>query len=93
MRKREDCKLPVSLAYAETAQNNRNRDYALAGYWLEMLAMVEQGRLEEAEAVLPELVQIDNNLNSTQSARVLLNEAIVELGDIREEYGLSRSCS
>jgi hypothetical protein len=88
-----NCKLPVSLAYAETAQGNRNRDHALAGYWLEVLAMVEQGKLNEAEAVLPELVQIDNNLDSTKSARILLDEAIVELGDIREEYGLSRSCS
>ena len=88
-----ECKLPVSLAYAQTAQGNRNRDHALAGYWLEVLAMVEQGRLTEAEAVLPELVQLDKNLNSTESARILLDEATIELGDIRKEYGLSRSCS
>ena len=88
-----ECKLPVSLAYAETAQGNRDKDHALAGYWLEVLAMVEQGKLAEAEAVLPELVQIDKNLDSTESARTLLDEATVELGDIREEYGLSRSCS
>jgi hypothetical protein len=88
-----ECKLGVSLAYAETAQGNRNKDYALAGYWLEVLTMVEQGKLAEAEAVLPDLVQIDKNLDSTESARALLDEATVELGDIREEYGMSRSCS
>lgn len=87
-----DCKLSVSLAYAGTAQGSRNGNFALAGYWLEVLAIAEQGRIDDARAVLPELVKIDAKLASTDSARVLLDEAIVELGNIRQEYGLSRSC-
>ncbi|MEH6581288.1 MAG: hypothetical protein V7754_05075 [Halioglobus sp.] len=87
-----DCKLPVSLAYAETAKGNNKANYALAGYWLEVLTITEQGRRDDALAILPQLVKKDKKLSSTDSARGLMDEAIVELGDIRQEVGLSRSC-
>ena len=88
-----DCKLPVALAYAETASGSSKPDYAIAGSWLEVLTLSEQGRHAEAQAQLPELVARDPKLKTVESASVLLGEASTELGDIREYYGLTRSCS
>ena len=88
-----DCKLPVALAYAETAQGSSNKDYALAGLWLELLTLSEQGKGDSARAQLPELVARDPQLKTTESAGVLLEEANSQVGNIREYYGLARNCS
>lgn len=87
-----DCKLTVALAYAETAQGSSKRDFALAGMWLEVLTLMEQGRASDAEAALPDLVARDRNLKSLESAVQLLDESVRELGDIREYNGMKRSC-
>jgi hypothetical protein len=88
-----DCKLPVALAYAETAKGNSKRDYALAGHWLEVLTLMEQGRPSDAEERLPDLVRADGDLETTESARQLLDATSDELGQIRVYYGLKRSCT
>jgi hypothetical protein len=87
-----NCKHTVAIAYAETAQADDNYDYALAGYWLEVLSVAEEGRIEDAEAMLPELVEKDKKLKSTQQADTLLGEVMDELADIREANGQERSC-
>ena len=87
-----DCKFPVAMAYAETAQGDSNKQYALAGHWLEVLTVAERGPISEAQAMVPELVAADPGLKSEESAAVLLGEAMDELGDIRVEYGLPRDC-
>jgi len=87
-----DCKHKVAIAYAESAQNDQQPAYSLAGYWLEVLALAEQGAESEARAKLPALMQRDSKLNSEDQAVILLDEALGELGDIRQEYGMPRNC-
>lgn len=86
------CKHTVAIAYAESAQTDKNYDYALAGYWLEVMSVVETGGVSEAEAMLPELVERDNKLSSTKQARVLVVEVMNDLEDVRENSGTSRTC-
>jgi hypothetical protein len=88
-----DCKLPVALAYAETAQGSSNKNYSLAGLWLELLTLSEQGKGDSAQARLPELVAKDPQLKTTEAAGTLLGQANKQVGDIREYYGLGRSCT
>ena len=86
------CKHSVAIAYAETAQADDNYDFALAGYWLEVLAVAEAGQIDDAKAMLPELVEKDKKLKSTQQAETLVGEVMDELADIREANGQERSC-
>ena len=87
-----DCKLPVALAYAETSQGSSNKEFALAGLWLELLTLSEQGKGDSAKAQLPELVAKDPQLKTTESAGILLEQANSQVGDIREYYGMARNC-
>ena len=86
------CKHNVAIAYAEAAQADKNYNYALAGYWLEVMNVVETGGESAAEAMLPELVERDNKLSSTKQARVLVVEVMNDLEDVRENSGTSRTC-
>ncbi|PLW69359.1 hypothetical protein [Pseudohalioglobus lutimaris] len=87
------CKHSVAVAYAEAAQTNKNYDYALSGYWLEVMSVAETDGESAAEAMLPELVERDSKLTSVGQARVLLVEVIGDLEDVREESGTDRTCS
>lgn len=87
-----DCKYSVAKAYAETAKKDSNRNYALSGYWLEVLAVAEEGRIGDAEAMLPDLVKVDRKLKTTDQARDLVGQSMDELGEIRQSYGMSSSC-
>jgi hypothetical protein len=87
------CKHTVAIAYAEAAQADDNYEYALAGYWLEVMSVAETDGEKKAEAMLPELVELDNKLSSVSQARILLVETINDLEDIREENGTSRTCT
>lgn len=86
------CKHRVAIAYAEAAQADKNYDYSLAGYWLEVMSVAETGGESAAEAMLPELVARDHKLSSTDQARVLVVEVMNDLEDVREDSGTSRTC-
>ncbi|WP_279245768.1 hypothetical protein [Candidatus Litorirhabdus singularis] len=86
------CKHTVAIAYAEAAQTDKNYDYALAGYWLEVMSVAETDGENAAVAMLPGLVERDSKLTSTTQAKVLLIEVITDLEDIREQAGTSRTC-
>ena len=86
------CKHGVAVAYAETAQKSSNKDYALAGYWLEVMAVAERDGESVATAMLPALVDHDPKLNSTDQARTLVGEVMDDLTRVRKDYGLATSC-
>jgi hypothetical protein len=88
-----DCNYTVAKAYADTAQKNSNKNYALSGYWLEVLAVAEEGRISDAEAMLPELVRVDRKVKNTEQAKELVGESMDQLGLIRESYGMNSSCN
>jgi hypothetical protein len=88
-----ECNHAVAAAYAGTAMDSNNRDYALAGYWLNLMTLAEQGDEAQVEQKLPGLVQYDQDVNDVAEGRRQLDNVLVELADIREEYGKQRSCS
>ena len=87
-----DCKMAVAMAYFETAQQSKDPNYSLAGHWLEVLGLAEQGRMDEATALVPELVQADPKLKSEAEAVALLKEVKADLAQIRKENGISIDC-
>lgn len=86
------CKYPVAVAYAESAQADIKYEFALAGYWLEVMSVAESGKAEAAEAMLSELVKRDNKLGSTKQARILLAEVLGDLRAVRIDNGMKESC-
>ena len=87
-----DCKHAVAIAYAEAAKADDNYEYALAGYWLELMSVAETQGEKMAESMLPALVERDNKLSSPGQARILVLEVINDLENVREENGTSRIC-
>jgi len=87
-----ECKHEVAIANAREAQNSRNRDFALAGLWVEALAQADRNDTAAAGAVLPDIVAGDRKLGSVDDARARMDEMLVRLAEIRREYDLPASC-
>jgi len=87
-----NCKYTVAIANADVAQESRNRDFALAGYWVEALAEADRGEMDAARAVLPEIVSRDRGIKTDADAEQRLGEALQSLADIRSEYELPTKC-
>lgn len=87
-----ECKHEIALANAREAQRSRNRDYALAGLWVEALTAADRGDSDAAVALLPTIVERDRKLNSAEAAQARLGEVVEELGVIRSQHNLPESC-
>jgi len=87
-----NCKYTVAMANADEAQQSRNRDFALAGFWVEALTEADRGEMDAARAVLPELVSRDRDLKTDADAEQRLAQALQSLSDIRSEYDLPTKC-
>jgi hypothetical protein len=88
-----DCKHDVALGYGKTAARSSDRDHALAGLWLEVLAYADDRREDEARALLPEIVEKDPEIDSVAEAEQRMREGSQALMDIRAEYDMPRVCS
>jgi hypothetical protein len=88
-----DCKHEVALGYARTAAKSDNKDYALAGLWLEVLAYGDNRQEEKARTLFPDLVAKDAKISSEAQAEETMRKALQSLMDIRAEYNLPRVCS
>jgi hypothetical protein len=88
-----ECKHEVALGYARTAAKSENRDYALAGLWLEVLAYGDNRQEEKARALFPDLVAKDAKISSEAQAEETMRKALQSLMDIRAEYNLPKVCS
>ena len=86
------CKHEVALANAKTAAKSDNKNFALAGLWLEVLTYADSREEEKARVLFPELVSRDPKLGSEAGAEEKMRKALQGLMDIREEYGLPRVC-
>ena len=78
----------VALAYARTAARDSNRDYAIAGNWLEALTYEDSHRSSEAADMIPGLVAMDPEVAHESEARQILSELETQLNEIRAEFGL-----
>ena len=87
-----DCKHEVAIAYARTATRSNNKNYALAGLWIEVLAFGDQGKSSQAEALLPDLIAKDPDIGSEPQAEQTLQKSLQQLQEIRAEYNLPRTC-
>ena len=87
-----ECKHEIALANAREAQKSRNRDFALAGLWVEALAEADRGQAEAATAMLPAIVDQDGDIKEVAGAQARLDEALTGIGEIRKRYDLPVSC-
>ncbi len=88
-----ECKHEVALANAREAQKSKNRDFALAGLWVEVLTEADRQQTDAAAALLPDIVDKDREISDTAVAQARLDEALGEIGEIRNQYDLPASCS
>jgi len=87
-----ECKHEVALANAREAQKSRNRDFALAGLWVEALTEADRGQEQAATAMLPAIAEQDRETQDVESAQARLDAALAEIGEIRTRYDLPASC-
>ncbi len=88
-----ECKYEVAAANAKLARQSSNRDYALAGLWLEILSSADQRQEDAARAQFPELIRLDGDVNSDADAESAMREGLQALGDARANNGLPRVCA
>jgi hypothetical protein len=86
------CKHPVAMGYAETAQNSRNTDYVLAGLWLEVIALADKGAPDQAQAMLPAIVKADPEVSVQSEAETRMQKALQGLTSIRKQHNLPQTC-
>jgi hypothetical protein len=87
-----ECKHEVAIAYARTARRSSNKDYSLAGLWVEALALADQGKTGQVRAGLPDLIAKDPDIGSPAQAEETLRKSLQKLQEIRAEYDLPRTC-
>jgi len=87
-----NCKHEVALGYAKTAAASENKDYALAGLWIEVLALADRKQEDRARTLFPDLVAKDTRISSEAQAEERMRSALQRLMDIRGEYNLPKTC-
>lgn len=86
------CKHDVALGYGRTAAKDANKDYALAGVWLQVLTLADSREEDQARALFPELVRQDDKISSEAQAEETMRGALQKLMDVREQNKLPRVC-
>jgi len=87
-----NCKHDVALGYAKTAAASDNKDYALAGLWIEVLTEADRKQEGRARALFPDLIAKDTRISSEAQAEERMRSALQRLMDIRGEYHLPKAC-
>lgn len=87
-----ECKHEVAQAYGRTAAQSDNKDHALAGLWLQVIAFADDRDEEKARAIFPDLVVQDEKITSEAQAETKMRESMQKLMDIREKHGRPRVC-
>ena len=87
-----NCKHEVALGYAKTAAASENKNYALAGLWLEVLTEADRKQEDRARTLFPDLIAKDTRISSEAQAEERMRSALQRLMDIRGEYNLPKTC-
>lgn len=87
-----ECKHEVALGYARTAAKLDNKNYALAGLWIQVLAYADSRQENKAWALYPDLITNDPEIGSESQADETMRKALQRLMEIREEYNLPKTC-
>ena len=87
-----ECKHDVAIAYGRTSAGSDNKDYALAGLWLEVLSYADMQQEDQARALFPAIIEKDADIASENEVEELLGKALQRLKEIRGEHGLPAVC-
>lgn len=87
-----ECKHDVAIAYGRTAAKSGDKNHALAGLWIEVLAYGDRGEADKARALFPDLIANDAEIKSESQAEETMGKALQKLMDIRQEYKLPKTC-
>ncbi len=87
-----NCKYGVAAANADVAMQSDNRDFALAGLWVEVLSNADQRNETAARARFPEIIAQDRKISSEAEAEQAMRESLQELMDIRVANNLPKVC-
>lgn len=88
-----ECEHDVAIANARVAAESKNGNHALAGLWVEALTFADQGDDAGLEAIAPEIIRWDREIDDASLFDSELKKAHDDLLDIRSEYLLPRTCS
>jgi len=86
------CKHEAALGYAKTAAKLENKNYALAGLWIEVLTHADRREEDKARALFPDLVAKDPKIDTESQAEEKMRKSMQRLMEIREEYKLPKVC-
>lgn len=87
-----ECKHEVALGYARSSSKSKNKDYALAGLWLEVLTEADRQQPEKARLLFPELIKQDAKVNTDEDAEGIMVGAKAKLQEVRNDHNLKASC-
>ena len=86
------CDHQDALQDATKAKHSSNPNFAVSGYWLEVLSYADQGNNSKIKELMPAVVKKDWDTSSETEARVSLLQLQDKLMAIREEYKLPKKC-
>lgn len=86
------CDYQDALKDAGNAKQSSNPNFAVSGYWLEVLSYADQGNNDKTKELIPGVVEKDWDINSEAEARTSLLQLQDKLTSIREEYKLPKKC-
>lgn len=86
------CDHQDALLDAGKAKQSNNPNFALSGYWLEVLSYADQENSSMVDKLVPAVVEKDWEVGSEAEARTSLLQLQGSLMSIREEYNLPKKC-
>lgn len=86
------CKHEVAQAYGRTAASSDNKDFALAGLWLQVLTYADSRQEDQARSLFPKLVEQDAKISTESQAETQMRNAMQELMEIRQQHNLPGVC-
>jgi len=86
------CDHQDALQDAVKAKQSTNPNFAVAGYWLEVLSYADQGSSEKTKELIPGVVEKDWETSGETEARTNLLQLQDKLMTVREEYKLPKKC-
>ena len=86
------CDHQDALKDADKAKQSTNPNFAVSGYWLEVLSYADQGNNRKTKELIPGVVEKDWDTGSETEARASLLQLQDKLMTIREEYKLPKKC-
>ncbi|MBE9564616.1 MAG: hypothetical protein IMF17_05165 [Proteobacteria bacterium] len=81
-----------ALQDAAKAKQSSNPNFAVSGYWLEVLSYADQGNNSKIKELIPAVVKKDWDISSEVEARASLLQLQDNLLIIRGEYNLPKKC-